>query len=155
MFGFERMGLHVGRFLPPPRTPHQLRPPDGITRAGSHLCCVIEREGALALDVVVPALSERIVGADQDLVCVSPPTGQYSAAFLNRKPNLERFVSDILLPPTTGQLDRGQLLLVVLLERWSGFLEEGRIVFGQGLDVCGALNHGSRWMRDRGFSIYR
>lgn len=64
MFGFERMGLHVRRFLPsqsasPTRRHH---------KAGSYLCCVIERERALALDVVVSALSERIVGADQDLV---------------------------------------------------------------------------------------
>ena len=37
-------------------------------------------------------------------------------------------MSNIL--PTAGQLDRGQLLLVVLLERWARFLDEGRVVFG-------------------------
>lgn len=65
----------------------------------------IERERAPALDIVVSPVSERVVRADQDIL------------------------------PTTGQLDAGQLLLVVLLERWASLLEQGRVVFRQGFDV--------------------
>ena len=37
--------------------------------------------------------------------------------------------------PTTRQLDRGQLLLAVLLKRGASPFDEGGVVFGQGFDV--------------------
>lgn len=67
------VGSHIGRFLPSLLSalcsPSQARLPyrmDGASR--TYLCDVIEQERAPALDVKIPAPSERVVGADQDLL---------------------------------------------------------------------------------------
>ena len=91
----------------------------------SYLCYGVECERGPALDVVVSSLSEGVVRADQDLGAA--PSDSACPC------DLDAGLSDIL--PTTGQLDRRQLLLTVLLERRAGFLDESRVVFGQGSDV--------------------
>ena len=91
----------------------------------SYLRYGVECERGPALDVVVPSLSEGVVGADQDLGAA--PSDSACPG------NSDAGPSDIL--PTAGQLDRRQLLLTVLLERRAGFLDESRVVFGQGSDV--------------------
>lgn len=67
---------------------------------------MIELEAGGALDVVVPAVSQRVVRADNDWLAAS------------------------------RQLGCGELLLVVFLEGGSKFLHEAGFGDGEGLDVC-------------------
>lgn len=75
-------------------------------RAAGLLCGVIKTEAAGALDIVVPSVSERRVRADNDLLAAS------------------------------GQLDRRELLLVVLFERGAELRHQAGVGHGQRLDIC-------------------
>lgn len=74
-------------------------------RAAGLLCGVVEAEAAGALDIVVPSVSERRMRADDDLLAAS------------------------------RQLDRRELLLVVLLERGTELGDQAGVGRGQRLDV--------------------
>ena len=64
MLRFEDVGAYVGGFL----YAYQFLCGDcGFRRAGTYLSYVIESEGALALNIVVSPIIERVVLADQDL----------------------------------------------------------------------------------------
>ena len=108
-----------------------------ITRQGilPNLCHVIESKRAAALDIVVSFLSERIVRTDQDLLSAqqSDSARSFVHSFFQRNYRM-KFPNTL---PTPGQLDHGQLVLIVLLKCWAGFLEESRVVFRQDFDVCG------------------
>lgn len=74
-------------------------------RAAGLLCGVVEAEAAGALDIVVPSVSERRMRADDDLLAAS------------------------------RQLDRRELLLVVLLERGTELGDQAGVGRGQRFDV--------------------
>ena len=64
MLGFENVGAYVGGFL---YWYQFLCGYCSFRKAGTYLGYVIEREGALALNIVVSIIIERVVLADQDL----------------------------------------------------------------------------------------
>ena len=64
MLGFENVGAYVGSFLCWYQFLCGYR---SFSAAGTYLCYVIESEGALALNIVVSPIIERVVLADQNL----------------------------------------------------------------------------------------
>lgn len=93
-------------------------------RAGTYLSYVIESEGALAVNIVVSPIIERIVLADQDLKARSDIT-------LLEKPLLAG--TNAVAAPR--QLDRGQLFLIVFFECWSCGFEDVPILRCKRFDV--------------------
>jgi len=71
----------------------------------ANLSGVVEREARRALDIVVAPVTQRAVGADNDLLAAS------------------------------GELNRDELLLVVLLERGTQLVHQAGVGERQGLDV--------------------
>ncbi len=64
MLRFENVGAYVGRFL----CSYQFLCGNcSFCRVGTYLGYVIESEGALALNIVVSLIIERVVLADQNL----------------------------------------------------------------------------------------
>ena len=105
MLGFEDVGAYVGGFL----YAHQFLCGNGsYRRAGTYLSYVIESEGALALNIVVSPIIERVVLADQDLKAKLDIT-------LLEQPLLAG--TNAVTAPR--QLDRRQLFLIVFFECWS------------------------------------
>ena len=91
---------------------------------------MVEVEAGRALDVVVPPVTEGIMGADDDLhlVGVRKHDGYLAQS--------GKYSPEAHILAAAWQLDRSKLLLVVLLERWT---EAGNNLGGryrESLDVC-------------------
>ena len=105
MLRFEDVGAYVGGFL---YSCQSLCGNSRSRRAGTYLCYVIESEGALALNIVVSPIIERIVLADQDLKV------RLDVTLLEYLP-----LAGTNAVAAPRQLDRGQLFLNIFLECWS------------------------------------
>lgn len=119
---------------------------DVALNRADHLGDMVEGEARRALDIVVPSAAERAVCADDHLEAIVPCQSPRSyslrevdicaAASLPRERAVVAAQTDLLAAPR--ELDRGELLLVVLLERRRKLLGDCGIL-RDGFDVWDVL----------------